>query len=179
MKIIENGKLEETGSIEIKGVTPEMMRWYNMHRTRERYFMWHPDHIDYKVLHKPEKGYVGYIYQVKERFGKYLVLLKTVVEESSDTTLTVRHKTSIDHWPPFYRRVHLKFEGTPAGLILHSKLTVGSDNPVWGRLWNFITRKFLYTEKFREAYIKHAREESENFPKFLPKLYAEYAGKED
>ena len=180
MKVIENGKLEETGSVEIKGITPEMMRWWVMNRTRERYQMWHPDHIDFRVLHKPELGEVGYTYLVKERFGEYLVSLKSTIEEWNDTTSTVLHKTYLHPCPfPMYNlRVRLKFEGTPDGMILHSTHTVGSDNPVWGRLWNFITRKFVYTAKLRAAYARHAEEESENFPQFLTKLYAECVDKE-
>ncbi|OGO20615.1 MAG: hypothetical protein A2144_02940 [Chloroflexi bacterium RBG_16_50_9] len=178
MRIIENGKLEETGSVEIKGVTLEMMRWWIMHRTRESYKMWHHDHIDFKVLRRPERGEVGYTYIVKERFGKYLVSLKSTIEEWSDTASTVLHKTYLHPWPvPMYNlRVRLKFAATPAGLMLHSTHVVGSDNPIWGRLWNFITRKFIYTEKLRAAYARHAEEESENFPNFLKKLYAERGG---
>jgi hypothetical protein len=175
MRKTENGKLEETKSAEIKGVSVEMMRWWITHRSREKYRLWHPDHIDFIVKHKPEKGYVGYSYIATERFGKYQVSLDSTILEWTDNTATVLHKVILHPWPfpVFNLRVRMVMKNTPEGIFMDSTHTIGSDLPVLGCFWNFITRNFIYTDKLRAAYAQHVKEESENFPQFLSKLYAE------
>jgi len=181
MKIIENGKILEVESVEIKGITPEMMTWYSRHRDTERYKLWHPDHIEYKLVKDAPKGsYAGRVYHVTERFGKYLVVLKSTTGKAVGNSSTVLHRVCRGHFPiPLFNlRVSLEREYTSDGMILRATHVVGSDVPVIGRFWNWITRKFIYTPDFQAAYEKHRNEESYNFPKFLPKLYAEYADKE-
>ena len=175
MEIIHNGKIRMTGSREMKGITPEMMVWWSTHRTKERIKMWHPDHLDFKVLYKPEKGHVGSVYKIKEKHGKYTLDMKLTVYGVTDKSFTHVQKAR-----GYIRNTHIEFEATPDGMIMHSTSIIGSDNPVFGRLWNFITRKFLYTEKYQAASAQHSGvEEAANLQEFLPKLYAECAGKEE
>lgn len=180
MKIIENGKLEEKKTAEIKGVTLEMMRWWITHRTQQNYRLWHPDHIDFIVRHKPKTGYEGYSYVATERFGKYRVSLESTILEWTDNTTTVLHKVILHPCPfPLYNlRVRMVMKNTSEGIIMDSTHTIGSDLPVLGRFWNFITRNFIYTDKLRTAYARHVKEESENFPQFLSRLYAERTDKD-
>lgn len=172
-KVIWNGKLEITGSHEVPGVTPAMMLWWSVHRNKERYKMWHPDHIDFKVLYKPEKGHIGSVYIEKEKHGSYMVNKKLVVVGMSDNSFTVRQNGR-----GYIRLTHIIFEPTATGMIMNSTQIIGSDNQFFGRFWNWVTRTFLYTKKYRAAAAKHGVLENESVPKFLPKLYAEYADKE-
>lgn len=157
-----------------EGVTPEMMIWWSMNRNKERYKMAHPDHIDFKTVYKPEKGQVGTRFYHKEKHGRYMERTTFVVEGISDHTFDIAIKSR-----GFTRRTHLVFEAVPGGTKISSTQIIGSDNPIWGRFWNFITRKFLYTAEYRAACAKHGSEEfgPEGTPKILPKLYAENADK--
>ena len=174
-KVAWNGKLEVTRTWEVKSVTPKMMTWWFTHRkNKERYKLWHADHIDFRVLYKPEKGHIGSVYYEKQKVGNAVHKITAVVLGVSDTTYT-----QLIHHPLYTTVIYSEFEATPTGTIVHDTFIVVSDNRVFGRFWNFMTRKFLYTEKSRAAHGPHAAVERENLSNSLPKLYAEFADKED
>jgi len=180
VRVIWNGKLEITFTREVEGLTPKMMIWWLTHRKdTERYKLWHPDHIEFKVLYKPEKGHVGSVYFEKQKRAGSLEKITAVVLAVSDTTYAQLFRCA-GRWLPRYTiQLFEEFEPTPTGTIVHGIQIVGSDNRVWGRFWNFITRKFLFTEKTRARQAEHGLLERENSLKILPKLYAEFADKED
>jgi hypothetical protein len=171
MNLSKTGKLEWEGSVEIDGVTPEMMMWYSLNRNTERYKLWHPGHIEFKTLYKPPQGYAGTVYLIKEKVGKYVVKMRLTVTEVTDNTFAGIFRTQGYNW--FF---HLRFESTPRGMVLHSSHSLGSDNPLWGPAWNWFIRNFLYTRGLRAAHAIHGREEKENLQKFLPRLYRECSG---
>ncbi len=174
MKVIYNGMLEMETAREIKGVTPAMMRWWSVHRTKERYKLSHPDHIDFQTLYKPEEGHIGSVYAIKEKHGRFMLDMKVIVQGITDSTFT-----HVQIARGYRRQTHLVFEPTPDGMILHSHHIIGSDNPVWGPLWNWVTRKFLISDEYRAAIAKHGQEETANYAKFLPQLYAQYGAQDD
>ena len=174
-KVVWNGKLESTRTWEVKGVTPKMMSWWFTHRKNaERYKLWHPDHYDFRVLYKPEKGHIGSVYHEATKTGNKVRWVTAVVLGVSDTSYTqLMHRT-------LYKSViSSTFEATPTGTIIHDTTIAGSDNRVFGRFGNFIMRKFLSTGKRRTAHGPHMAQERDNLEKYLPKLYAEFADKED
>jgi len=156
----------------LPGVTPEMMHWWSLNRNKERYKMVHPDHIEFKTLFKPEKSDVGTVFYHEEKHGRYMEKTRFVVEGISANTFDIAIRS---RW--FTRRTHLVFEAAPGGTYLSSTGIIGSDNPYWGRLWNWFTRKFLYTAEYRAACAKHGKDEFTVTPQILPKLFAEATGK--
>ena len=181
MQVFDNGRLwYESPTRVMKGVTLEMVQWYNsqrsMTRDKESYKQWHPDHLDFKVLHESTmKGNVGHSHWAKERVGPHhVVSFKTVSEVSIGDTILILHRTPWYQWRTFSMR-----EYTPEGVIIRGVHIVGSDNPYWGRVWNFITRKFLFTEELREAHDTHADEEFANTEKAIKEAWAERTNKED
>jgi len=156
----------------LPGVTPDMMRWWSLNRNRERYRMAHPDHIEFKTVYKPENGDVGTRFYHEEKHGKYMEKTYFVVEGISDNTFNICIKSR-----GFTRRTHLKFEPAQGGTYLSSTTIIGSDNPYWGRIWNWVTRKFLFTADYRAACAKHGKEEFTTTPQILPKLFAEATSK--
>ena len=156
----------------LPGVTPEMMHWWSMNRNKERYQMVHPGHIEFKTVYKPANGDVGTRFYHEEMHGKYMEKTHFLVEGISDNTFDICIKSR-----GFTRRTHLTFMPGPGGTYMSSTTIIGSDNPYWGRLWNWFTRKFLYTADYRAACAEHGKLEFTNTPQLLPKMFAEATGK--
>lgn len=173
VKVIWNGKLLITSSHKIKGLTPEMMVWWSTHRSTERIKMWHPDHVYFKVKYKPESGHAGSVYKIKEKHGKYTLYHTLTVHGVTQNSFTFTQNAR-----GYLRNSHIEWEATPDGCIANSTSVIGSDNPVWGRFWNWVTRKFLFTDTYRAAAAKHSLTEGENLKAFLPKLFEENVNKE-
>lgn len=178
VRIIDNGKIEMTCVDEIKGVTPRMILWFFLNRTKERYLMWHPStHIDFQVLSQPIDGGVGSIYYIKEQpeGGPMVETIAEVLEADLDETKAVILE-KFRQWS-FPMRVYHRMEATPDGTRMYSNLTVGSDTPIIGRIQNARLKRNMriLTEEGYKVWFNHVREESKNFEKFLPKLYEENA----
>ena len=171
IRVIKNGKLEVSRTYELRGVTPEMLSWYRLARTKEWYKMWHPDHIDYKLLYKPAEGSIGAVYSETQKVGGRVYEMKKTILAQTDEISEIILK-----FPLFSIWGRLVCENTPTGTVRHSTQVYGSDNPVWGRAWNFVLRKFVLP-RFLEDFSRHQDEEMVNTMDFLPKLYAEAAGK--
>jgi len=179
VRIIDNGKIELTCVDEIKGVTPRMILWYFLNRTKERYQMWHPTHIDFQVLSQPIDCGVGSIYYIKEKLedGPMIETVAEVLEADIDETKAVILEKFRQR--AFPMRIYHRMEAIPDGTRMYSNLTVGSDTPIIGRIQNALLRRKMriFTEEGYKVLFNHVREESKNFSKFLPKLYAECAEK--
>jgi len=178
VRIIDNGKIEHTCVDEIKGVTPRMILWYFLNRTKERYQMWHPTHIDFQVLSQPIDCGVGSIYYIKEKLEGSPIMIDTVADvleaDLDETKAVILEKFRQRNFPV---RVYHRMEAIPGGTRMYSNLTVGSDTPIIGRIQNARLRRKMriFTEEGYRVLFNHVREESRSFEKFLPKLYEENA----
>lgn len=177
VRIIDNGKIEHTCVDEIKGVTPRMILWYFLNRTKERYQMWHPTHIDFQVLSQPIDCGVGSIYYIKEQpeGGPMIETIAEVLKADIDETKAVILEKFRQRAFPL--RVYHRMEAIPDGTRMYSNLTLGSDTSIIGRIQNARLRRKMriFTEEGYKVLFNHVREESKNFEKFLPKLYEECA----
>ncbi len=173
VRIIDNGKIEMTCVDEVKGVTPRMMLWYFLNRTKERYQMWHPTHIDFQVLSQPIDGGVGSIYYIKEQMegGPMIDTVAEVIEADLDETKAVlREKFRQTEFPLM---VYHRMEVMPGGTRIFSNLTLGSDNKRQNA--QLLKKTGIMTEKGYKVVFTHVQEEGKNFEKFLPKLFEENA----
>jgi len=106
---------------------------------------------------------------VKERVGKHhVVSFSTFSEVSTPAFMVILHRTPLYRWRTYSWR-----EFTAEGVTTGGVHIVGSDGRIWGRFWNWITRKFLFTEELREAHDIHANEEFANQEKLIKKVWAE------
>ena len=170
VKIGKNGVVETSKTVEMKGVTPEMLDWFNKNLDLELYLKWHPDHIDRKKIERPGKSP---IFLETQRVGNkvYKMRLKRS-ERLPDGTHVSRLR-----YPLWVFHSESKTVPTPTGVIRYSKGWVGTDFPVVGRLWNWYLRLFVLPD-FMKRQFQHQDEESVNTVNVLPRLYAEYMKKQ-
>ena len=174
VRIVDNGKIEMTCVDEVKGVTPKMILWYLLNRTKERYQMWHPTHIDFQVLSQPIDCGVGSIYYIKEKpvGGPMVETIAEVLEASiiAENQTIILEKFRQHAFP---MSVYHRMEAIPNGTRIYSNLTVGSDTPFFGRIHNALLRKKMRisTKEAYNVWFGHVKEEGKNFEKFLPKLF--------
>lgn len=174
VRIIDNGKVEMTCVDDAKGVTPKMILWYMLNRTKERYKMWHPTHIDFEVLSEPIDRAVGSIYHIVEQAtgGPMVDAIVEVLEASiiSDDQTIILERFRQRSFP---MTIYHRMEAMPGGTRVYSNLTVGSDIPVFGRIHNAILRRKMRisTPDGYKVWFNHVSDEGKNYAKFLPKLF--------
>jgi uncharacterized protein YndB with AHSA1/START domain len=163
---IENGKVEFTSRIEVKGVSPEQVYHHLISLDDERYRQWHPGHhLQWRVVHQPKDETIGAIYYFKERFedGQELGAQIKVVEAIPGERLVQRSISP--WWKPF--DIVLGLEAIPEGTLVTHQIVAGSDLPLLGRLYNLILRRLYLKERNLEAIHNHANEEFTNLERLL------------
>jgi hypothetical protein len=167
---IDNGRLALTCVHELEGVTPEMMLWYFTHRTKERYQMWHPAHLDFRVVSQGGPDHVGDVYWIDEMFtdGRRLdvklLVVKADLGEFAEKHLSPRQPGGISH----------RMESTSGGTRVRTTAFFGSEGRMLGPLFNWYLRTTAYKRPVFEAALLHLDDEFTRFPTFLPTLYAEH-----
>ncbi len=169
---IDRGRLALTCVHELEGVTPEMMLWYFTHRTKERYQMWHPAHLDFRVVSQGGADHVGDVYWIDEIFADgrrldvKLLVIKAGLDEFAEKHLDRRQPGGISH----------RMESTTGGTRVRTTAFFGSEARAVGPLFNWHLRKSVYNRPVFEAAFLHMDDEFTRFPAFLPALFADQKG---
>jgi hypothetical protein len=184
-KKLSDGRLELTIEHDVvRGVTPEMLRWWFSHiggtmehmgETYPRYLVRHPlDHVDWELA-KQASGCgagVGARFRIVEAFGRnfeYMVDSLAVVEKLDETGIVL---CGYILWDLVFRLEH-RFTPVGGGTRYDSQMIFGSSS-LFGRLYfNRIVRPRIFSDEMGLAWLKHNIEEVGNFEHFLPALYAE------
>lgn len=180
----------------IKGVTPEMIRWWfeNLARTTNWngkdfsgpeisfYHLWHNrDHIALTPLNNTPGRTENQGFQedadsrIEERFNEVHFHVNTVM-----------HTTKLDNHEftflitacgmTFGRITHL-YEQEEDGCSFYAETEMGSHIPVVGLLINWLVLPFVYNKKTAWNWIAHNIEETGRTEDILPILYTKYAGR--
>ena len=164
---IENGKIEVTSRIVVKGVSPDQISQFFLSLDDERYRQWHPGHhLEFKTIHQPEGGeIVGTISYFKERFEDGRVLATKVKTLEAVPGRRAVQKSISPWWKPFVLIVGL--EPIPEGTLVTHQIVAGTDFPLLGRPFNLILRRIFLKESNVQAIHSHANEEFTNLERLL------------
>ena len=163
---IENGKVELTSRITVKGVSPDQIYQFVLNLDDERYRQWHPGHhLEFRTVHRPNGETVGTVYYFKERFedGRVLATQVKVLQAVPGERLVQR---SISPW---WKRfdIIIGLQSIPEGTLVTHQIVAGSDLPFVGRLFNLILRRLFLNESNIKAIHNHANEEFTNLERLL------------
>ncbi len=167
---IDNGRLALTCVHELEGVTPEMMLWYFTHRTKERYQMWHPAHLDFRVVSQGGPDHVGDVYWIDEMFtdGRRLdvklLVVKADLGEFAEKHLSPRQPGGISHRMESTIRRH---QGADDGLLRQRR------EDARPALQLVPEDDCVQAARLRGRPSSSWTMNSLGFPTFLPALYAE------
>lgn len=153
---------------ELRGITPEMLDWWWGHiNNTERYKLWHPRaHLSFEWEVPPAKsGHVGATQVVLEKIGGIPNILRIRWEESSSVPIPTTYSHVIaasilgrDDVPIAW--ITHEYEAEPYGTRMRSTFRLPAKTP----------------RMYRNALRKHNKEEMQQFPEFLPELYARDLG---
>jgi hypothetical protein len=166
----------------IKGVTPKMLLWWFSHiggemtyqgKSYPRYLVWHPrDHIFWSLAKKSTGTRVGQgsyfrIVEAFDRNREFLIDSTEYVEKLDETGIRLIKKAgtvevfSLQH----------DFIKDGNNTIYKSRMIVGTDKKLIGRMFNYGIRPLIFSKAMAPAWLKHNIEEVGNFEFFLPELY--------
>jgi hypothetical protein len=184
LRRLPDGRLEATiEHEEIAGVTPEMLVWWFRYFPQGRYEfegrvvrlyrIWHPrDHIRVDMQRNARSGEPGVSRGAKimihERIGKKVTKTLARVAKMDETGLHL----IVRRGPFELGSLEHEFTRTATGTLYRSRLLVGSQAPVIGRLLTALGTRFVFDEDTARAWIRHNVEEVGNFQFFLPQMYA-------
>jgi uncharacterized protein YndB with AHSA1/START domain len=163
---IENGKVEFTSRITVKGVSPDQIYQFLLSLDNDRYRQWHPGHhLEFRVVHQPKDETVGSVFYFKERFedGQELGAQLKVVEAVPGERLVQRSISP--WWKPF--DIIAGLQSIPEGTLVTHQIVAGSDLPFLGMLFNLIMRRLFLKESNIKAIHSHANEEFTNLEHLL------------
>jgi len=175
----------------IKGVTPEMMRWWfeNLAMTTtwngddlggpevSFYHLWHHrDHIAVTPLTMGRDGAknngfaLGAKSMIQEQFNDHhdriqATVLTTRLNNQEFTFVIKKFGLTAGHI------VHL-YSPTPDGISFYAETVIGSKIPIIGWLLNWLIIPWIYTKKSAENWIRHNIEETGRSETVIPPLYA-------
>ena len=163
---IENGKVELTSRITVKGVSPDQVYQFLLSLDNDRYRQWHPGHhLQFRVVHQPKDETVGSVYYFKERFedGRVLATQIKVLQAVPGQRLVQR---SISPW---WKRFDIitGLQSIPEGTLVTHQIVAGSGLPFLGRLFNLMARRLFLKESNLKAIHNHANEEFTNLERLL------------
>jgi len=149
---------------ELPGVTPEMLDWWWDHiDNTERYKLWHPKaHLSFEWEVSPGKsGHAGATQLVREKIGGISNILRIRWEESSSVPI-----------PTIYVHVLaasiLGHDDMPIAWLVHEYKSESYGT----RMRSTFQLPAKTPRMYRSALRKHNKEEMQQFPEFLPELYA-------
>ncbi|HYY05888.1 MAG TPA: hypothetical protein VE997_04880 [Candidatus Limnocylindria bacterium] len=185
LRKLPDGRLEATiEHEELAGVTPEMLVWWFRYFPQGKYEfggklvtlyrIWHPrDHIRLEMQRNARSGEPGVSRGAKiiirERIGKKITRTLARVRKMDETGLRLVVRRF------FFEVGNLEheFTRTATGTGYRSRLVVGSQAPIVGRLLTALATRFGFDEQTARAWLKHNVEEVGNFQFFLPQMYAQ------
>lgn len=176
---------------DIKGVTPEMMKWWfeNISRTTtwngedfggeevSLYHLWHHrDHIAVTPLTDAPDGSqnrgfaVGALSKIEEQFNDYRdkigqTMLTTALDEKEFTFLIKLGNLTVG-------RITHVYAPSDNGISFYAETEVGNDIPVFKYFFNWLFLPLVYRMSTAEHWIRHNIEETGRTEDILPPLYA-------
>jgi hypothetical protein len=147
---------------ELPGITQEMYEWWgqNMHETR-LYKMWHPDHIKFEV-EKTNNPKYPVIAHPTEMLGKY----------GPSTMSFTGEPKSMFPFKPRYKNYGVGSHYAKDGTLLSYTYSEYEEGPNGLKTRAVHRWPATVPQDLVDALVKHCTEEMNNFPKFLPALYA-------
>lgn len=168
----------------VHGITPKMLFWWFQNIGGEmnyqgkiypKYLVWHPkDHIHWSLAKDSTDNIIGpgSRFRIVEAFGrnaKFLIDSTEIVTKLDESG--IRLVKNIGGSEIFSLQHDFILEGN--NTIYKSQMIVGTNNKLFGRLFNSFIRPYFFNEEMASAWLKHNIEEVGNFEFFLPELYAD------
>jgi hypothetical protein len=169
----------------IRHVTPRMLKWWFEHlsdpmsyegKSYSRYLLWHPrDHILWQLVRKSASGGSGQgaYFRIVEAFAAnpaYYIDSVEYVEKLDEEGLSlVRRLVGME----IFRLEH-RFGTLPEGSSYQSRMIVGVNAGLPGRLFNDYIRPVFLSNAAAQAWLTHNIEEVSMFEHILPFLYREF-----
>ena len=166
----------------LKGISPKMLAWWFANiggdmtvdgKRLDRYHVWHPnDHIHWALAAPGHDGRasVGAKFHIVEAFGRnpahYVDVIDTVTRLDASGFTAV--STLLGHRISCLNHDFVEVEG---GARYLSTLTIGSDAPLVGRLFNTFAFRLMFDEAMGRAWLKHNIEEVGLLEHIIPELY--------
>jgi hypothetical protein len=182
----ENGQIVMTIEHDtVRHVSPAMLRWWfeNLSHPMEyegkqysRYLLWHPrDHIHWALARRSPSGGSGQgaYFRIVEAFAAnpaFYVDSVEYVEKLDDEGISLAR--SIAGREVF--RLEHRFGSVTGGASYRSRMVVGIDAGVVGRLFNTHVRPRLLSDAAARAWLTHNVEEVSMFEHLLPPLYRQH-----
>lgn len=144
-----------TTTVEVTGKSSVQIYDWILNLDNDKYKRWHPAHKEWKTI-KRTPNEMGSIIYLDEQFNRFrLKLTGELVEVKPNRILLYRLKSPISGY------LSLVFEPTNTGTRVIHKIGVGYGG-LFGKIINWLLRKFYLTKAFEEALEKHAKEEFKN-----------------
>lgn len=151
-----------TTTIEVSGKAPDQIYDWILNLDNDKYKRWHTAHKEWKTI-KRTSNEIGSIVYLDEQFNHFrLKLTGELVELTPNRFLFYKGKGNL--FIPGY--LSLTFEPTNAGTKVIHKIGAGYKG-LFGKVIDWLLRKFYLTKAFEEALEKHAKEEFKNLEKLL------------
>jgi hypothetical protein len=178
-----NGQLILTISHEtIRGVTPEMLKWWFEHlsdamtydgKLYPRYLLWHPrDHIHWELVRRSPTGEsgAGAYFRIVEAFGAnpehYIDAVEYVEKLDTEGISLVRTIAGVEVFSLEHR-----FGRSDGGASYKTRMVVGADAGLPGRVLNDVVRPMLLSDAAARAWLTHNVEEVGMFEYILPPFF--------
>lgn len=175
----------------IKGVTPEMLKWWfeNLGRSTtwngkdfsgpeiKLYHLWHHrDHVAVTPLSNKPDGTINYGFSegAYSRIEEYFNEFNYHVFNKMYTTKLDEHEYTfeIKALGMTVGRISHYYEQTDDGSSFYAETKIGCDIPIIGVLFNWLVLPFTYTKKTAKNWIRHNIEETGRTEDILPVIYA-------
>jgi hypothetical protein len=172
----------------ICGVTPKMLCWWFQNiggemiykgKTYPKYLVWHPkDHIHWNLTNKStnKRSGMGAYFRIVEaldRNMKFLIDSTEFVKKLDETGIKLIKR--IGTTEVFSLQHDFIQDGN--NTIYKSKMIVGTNKKMIGKIFNSFIRPLYFTKEMGVAWLKHNIEEVGNFEFFLAELYDDEAKK--
>lgn len=151
--------------IMIRGKSPAQISDFLINLDQESYVRMHPDHQIYRYLKKTENG-VGSIIRIEEllegnfKIGYTLEILE-IKKSESKATILVKAKIL------YPARLLLSAEKIGEDTEFTHELQVGFSFHGLEKVFDWLVRKFIFTEKKIKAIHRHATEEFKNLENII------------
>lgn len=149
-----------TTTVEVTGKSPDQIYDWVLNLDNDKYKRWHPAHKEWKGI-KRTSNEIGSIAYLDEQFNHFrLKLTGELVEVKPNRFLLYKWKSPISGY------LSLAFEPTNTGTKVIHEVGVGYGG-LFGRIIDWVLRKFYLTKAFEEALEKHADEEFKNLEELV------------
>ena len=175
----------------IKGVTPEMLKWWfeNLGRSTtwngkdfsgpeiKLYHLWHHrDHVAVTPLSNAPDGSInyGFLEGADSRIEEYFNEFNDHIFQKMHTTKLDEHEFTfeIKSFGMTFGRISHYYDQTEDGCSFYAETEIGCEIPIIGVIFNWLVLPFLYNKNSAKYWIRHNIEETGRTEDILPVIYA-------